>query len=193
MENNTVLEQLRADYNILKERLDEQEIINDRLLQQTFRSQLGFINKKAWVSVAAGIFVIIMAPMAFHYNPALNLSWAFIAATDVMMAVCVGFTWYWHNAVKAPDASKSSMKQFAQSVKCLKQRYQNWLKYAAVMITAWLAWMCVEIFMKSDDTRLAVFMMTGMLVGALVGGIIGLRMHFAIISKCDEIVSQIDE
>lgn len=193
MENNTVLEQLRADYNILKERLDEQEIINDRLLQQTFRSQLKQINNRAWVSVVAGIFVIIVAPMAFHYNQALNLSWAFIAATDVMMAVCVGFTWYWHNAVKAPDASKSSMKQFAQSVKCLKQRYQGWLKYAAVMITAWLAWMGIEVFSNAGDTREAVFMMTGMLIGGLIGGIIGLRMHFAVIRKCDEIISQIDE
>ena len=51
METNSVLEQLRADYNVLKERLDEQEIINDRLLQQTFRSQLKQINNRAWVSV----------------------------------------------------------------------------------------------------------------------------------------------
>lgn len=193
METNSVLEQLRADYNILKERLDGQEIINDRLLQQTFRSQLKQINNKAWATVAAGIFVIIVAPVAFHYNPSFNLSWAFVAATDLMMAVCIGFTWYWHNAVKAPDASKSSMRQFAQSVKGLKQRYQNWLKYAVVMIGAWLTWMCVELFMQSDDTRIAVFMMTSVLVGALIGGIIGLKMHFAIIRKCDEIISQIEE
>lgn len=193
METNSVLEQLRADYNVLKERLDEQEIINDRLLQQTFRSQLKQINNRAWVSVVAGIFVIIIAPMAFHYNPAFNLSWAFVAATDLMMAVCIWFTTYWHRAVRLPDASKSSMRQFAQSVKGLKQRYQDWLKYAAAMIGAWLTWMGVELFMKSDDVVLAVFMMTGVLVGALIGGVIGLKMHFAVIRKCDEIISQIEE
>lgn len=193
METNSVLEQLRADYNVLKERLDEQEIINDRLLQQTFRSQLKQINNKAWASVTAAIFVIIVAPMAFHYNPAFSLSWAFVAATDVMMAICIWFTIYWHRAVKLPDASKSSMKQFAQSLKCLKQRYQTWLKYAAAMIGAWLIWICVEVFINSDDIRLAVFMMTSVLVGALVGGIIGLKMHFAVVRKCDEIISQIEE
>lgn len=193
MENNAVLEQLRTDYNILKERLDEQEIINDRLLQQTFRSQLKSINNKAWVSIACGILVIIISPMAFHYNPALNLSWAFVAATDVMMAVCIWFTLYCHKAVTLPDASKSSMKVFAQSLKGLKQRYQNWLKYAAMMISAWLIWIGVELFRNSEDVRLTVMMMTSLLVGALVGGIIGLRMHFAVIRKCDEIISQIEE
>lgn len=193
MEQNSVLDQLRSDYNALKARLDEQEIINDRLLQQTFKSQLKQINNKAWASVACGIFVIIVAPMAFHYNPAFNLSWAFVAATDVMMAVCIWFTAYWHRAVRLPDASKSSMKQFAQSVKGLKQRYQGWLKYAAAMISAWLIWMGVELLRNSDEPRKAVFMMTGGLVGALIGGIIGLKMHFAVIAKCDEIISQIEE
>lgn len=193
MEQNSVLDQLRSDYNALKARLDEQEIINDRLLQQTFKSQLKQINNKAWASVVCGIFVIIVAPMAFHYNPAFNLSWAFVAATDVMMAVCIWFTAYWHRAVRLPDASKSSMKQFAQSVKGLKQRYQGWLKYAAAMISAWLIWMGVELFRNSDEPRMAVFMMTGVLVGALIGGIIGLKMHFAVTAKCDEIISQIEE
>lgn len=193
METNSVLEQLRSDYSALKERLDQQEIINDRLLQQAFSTKLQSINSKAWVSIACGIFVVIVAPWTFHYNPSLNLSWAFVAATDVMMAVCVWFTAYWHTSVKLPDASKSSIKQFAQSVKTLKQRYQGWLKYAAIMLAGWLTWMFIELFSKTEDTRQAVIMMISLVIGGIVGGLIGLKMHFAVINKCDEILSQIEE
>ena len=188
-----ILEQLRNDYSSLKQQLEKQEIINERLMNNAFKSQVRNINSKAWAQVACGLFVIIVAPMALHYNPAMNLSWAFVAATDVMMAVCIAFTLLWHSKVKTPDASGCSMKEFAANVKQLKERYQGWLKYAAGMISAWLIWMGIEIFRNADDQRLAVIALTGVLVGGLIGGLIGLRMHFKVLRECDEILSSFDE
>ncbi|MBQ0144182.1 MAG: hypothetical protein KBS78_03255 [Bacteroidales bacterium] len=196
MENTGIniqeLEQLRSEYAILKNRLDKQEIINDRLLMKTFKVKVKDINSVSWFTYFCGIFVIIVAPFAFHDGP-LGLSWAFIAATDVMMLFCMYITWKWHHDLKDPDSGRLSVKEFTESVRTLKLRYKSWLKYSFAMVSVWLLWMVLEIYRNVDDPAIATTFTVSMLTGGIVGGIIGFSLHHRVVKRCDEILSQIEE
>lgn len=190
--NDIILEQLRNDYSALKSKVEKQAILNEKLLQSVFQSKVKSIHSVGWTSALCGLFVILVSPLAFHYNPALNLSWAFVAGTDLMMLVCIAYTWYFHSDVKAPEAG-ASLKEFAQNVKTLKVRYQNWIRVAYIMIFIWMGWMFTEMFMTTEDKTLTYFAATGVLVGAVIGGILGFRMDRNVIKNCDDIIAAIEE
>lgn len=196
METNGInmqeLEQLRSDYALLKERLDKQEIINDRLMASTFSAKVKEIHSVSWVTYLCGLFVLIVAPYSFHYGP-LNLSWYFVIATDIMMLVSMYFTWKWHHDLKNPEAGTLSIKEFAQSVKTLKVRYQNWLKISIPMILVWIGWMLAEMYFQMDSLVLTIAMAVALLVGAAFGGILGYSLHRKVVNRCDEIISQTGE
>lgn len=190
--NDIILEQLRNDYSALKSKVEKQAILNEKLLQSVFQSKVKSIHSVGWTSALCGLFVILVSPLAFHYNPALNLSWAFVAGTDLMMLVCIAYTWYFHSDVKTPEAG-ASLKEFAQNVKTLKVRYQNWIRVAYIMIFVWMGWMFTEMFMTTEDKTLTYFAATGVLVGAVIGGILGFRMDRNVIKNCDDIIAAIEE
>lgn len=190
--NDIIFEQLRNDYSALKSKVEKQAILNEKLLQSVFQSKVKSIHSVGWTSALCGLFVILVSPLAFHYNPALNLSWAFVAGTDLMMLVCIAYTWYFHSDVKAPEAG-ASLKEFAQNVKTLKVRYQNWIRVAYIMIFVWMGWMFTEMFMTTEDKTLTYFAATGVLVGAVIGGILGFRMDRNVIKNCDDIIAAIEE
>ena len=53
MENNNLneLEQLKAQYETLKEQLDQQEIVNDRLMKSAINHSVGFYKRYRWTQV----------------------------------------------------------------------------------------------------------------------------------------------
>lgn len=191
-DNFDVLEQLRKDYSELKNRLDEQEIINDRLLRRTFEAKVRSIHSVAWTSFLCGLFVLFVAPFAFHFNPGLNASWAFVIGTDLMMIVCMTFTYLFHKNVSAPQDG-DDLLTFAKNVKKLKADYQGWLKYAVLMVTVWFGWLMYEIFQHSEDQIYAISMAVGVTVGLVIGGIVGYKMNLKVIRQCDEIIASIEE
>jgi len=188
--DNMELEELRNQYNALKAQVEKQEIINDRLLMKTFKTKVRGIHAVAWKTIFCGVFVILISPFAFHYNPAVNLSWAFVIATDVMMALCIGLTTVWHVAVKQPEAG-ANLLEFAKSIKLLKQRYRMWLRYCWLLIVPWLAWLCVEVYQNVPDKKFAIFFISALLLGGLVGALIGFMLHNKVISNCDEIIYEL--
>ncbi|MGN1216075.1 MAG: hypothetical protein ACI4TJ_07505 [Candidatus Cryptobacteroides sp.] len=196
MDNNSFdikeLEQLRSDYALLKDRLEHQEIINDRLMVSTFKSKVKDIQSYRWVSYFCGLFVIAVAPFSFHSAP-LNLSWWFVGGTDIMMLVCIYATWRYHHDLKEPTPGSQSIKEFMESVKTFKGRYQSWLKYSIPMIIVWFIWMLAELCFKSPDLHMTLLLAASLLLGGTVGGLVGYSLHRKVVSRCDEILSDLDE
>jgi len=184
------LEALRKNYNALKEKLDKQEIVNDTILKRTFSAKVRNIHSIGISTVLLGVLVIILSPLAFHYNPAWNLSWAFVAGTDIMMLFCMFKTWQYHFHLSKPRDGEDLVK-FAGSVKEIRDKYKNWIKYAFGMIAVWFTWMAVETFTRNDD-KMAVFILISAIIGAIIGGAIGLYMDHKVIRNCDEIIADIE-
>ena len=79
--NNSELETMRAQIALLKDKLDKETIVSDKLLRDTMRHKARNINANAWISVAASIFVIFWA---LFYLPGEGFSWWFSGATILM-------------------------------------------------------------------------------------------------------------
>ena len=71
MDNNSLdnkeLEQLRSEYAILKSRIEKQEIINDRLMVNTFRAKVKDIHSVSWSFRDCG------RPLLFPFGTSLHV------------------------------------------------------------------------------------------------------------------------
>ena len=187
--NNSELETMRAQIALLKEKLDKETIVSEKLLRDTMRHKARNINANAWISVAASIFVIIWA---LAYIPKEGFSWWFAGATVLMMLVCDFFTWKYHKDVNAKTMS-GDLLTVAKVMKQLRDNYKKWLKYSIAMISVWFLWLSIEFCIQLNDWRLAVVMIIALLIGLAIGGFIGLKMHNAVIRNAEEIINQIEE
>lgn len=191
-ENNYTLEQMRADYQQLKDALEHQEIINDRLLREAMDSKVRSMRGTVRASVACGVFVFLGAPFFFHYNPVVNASWWFTGATMLLMAFCIFLDWKFNHKVQSTDLSNCDMLTFSKNVREMKESYAGWIKWAFIIVILWGGWLIIEVLRHADDIKLALPFIVGLLVGLLVGGLIGARMDRKIIRTCGEIISQIE-
>ena len=187
--NNSELETMRAQIALLKEKLNKETIVSEKLLRDTMRHKARSINTNAWISVAASIFVIIWAMV---YIPKEGFSWWFAGATVLMMLVCDFFTWKYHKDVNAKTMS-GDLLTVAKVMKRLRDNYKKWLKYSIAMISVWFVWLSIEFCIQLKDWRLAIVMIIALLIGLAIGGFIGLKMHNSVIRNAEEIISQIEE
>lgn len=184
------LEQMRSEFEILKNKLNSQDIINDKLMRSSMRAQADVLDRQERVQYACAAIAILCSP-SFHYG--YGASWYFVAATILFMLVCVFFTWRFHRNVKARNMDHEDLLTVQKNVKEFKRNYSSWLKYGLAGIVIWIGMLSYEIISHSDNDKLTYFIIGGMAFGVILGGIIGLRMHFKVLRTCDEMISQIED
>lgn len=184
------MEQMRSQYELLKSKLESQEIINERLLKESMKTKVGRLESKERMQYALAVIAALLSP-AFHF--AYGTSWYFVGATALLMLVCGYFTWRFHRKVHARDLDNQDLLTVAKNVSELKQNYAGWLKWGVILIVSWLGGLAAEIFMNNPDDKLRFAMLVAVGVGALVGAVFGLLLHRKVLRTCDEIISQIEE
>ena len=196
MENNTLLsnelEQMRAQIGMLKQKLEQQAIVNDMHIRNSMKSKISDLNRTVRATIFAGIFAVVFAPVTFYIQGA---SLAFVISTAVMLAVCLGLTIVQKiNLGKMMDLSQGNLVETAEKLSKVRAHYKDWYKIARPMLLAWGGWMIYEMVqVLGVDSPTAVGFYSGAGVGLIIGGIIGARVNRKVVNKANEILSQIEE
>ncbi len=196
MENNTLLshelEQMRSQIGMLKQKLEQQTIVNDRHIRNSMKSKISDLNRTVRGTIFAGIFAVVFAPVTFYIN---GCSLAFIIATAVMLAVCLGLTIVQKiNLGRMMDLSQGNLVETAEKLSKVRTHYKEWYKIAIPMIIVWGGWMIYEMVnVLGVDSPTAIGFYCGAGVGLLIGGIIGARINRKVVQQANEILVQIEE
>lgn len=196
MENNTLLsnelEQMRSQIGMLKQKLEQQAIVNDMHIRNSMKSKISDLNRTVRATIFAGIFAVVFAPVTFYIQGA---SLAFVISTAVMLAVCLGLTIVQKiNLGKMMDLSQGNLVETAERLSKVRTHYKDWYKIAIPMLLAWGGWMIYEMVqVLGVDSPTAVGFYSGAGVGLIIGGIIGARVNRKVVNKANEILSQIAE
>ena len=196
MENNTLLsnelDQMRAQIGMLKQKLEQQAIVNDMHIRNSMKSKISDLNRTVRATIFAGIFAVVFAPVTFYIQGA---SLAFVISTAVMLAVCLGLTIVQKiNLGKMMDLSQGNLVETAEKLSKVRTHYKDWYKIAIPMLLAWGGWMIYEMVqVLGVDSPTAVGFYSGAGVGLIIGGIIGARVNRKVVDKANEILSQIAE
>ena len=180
------LETLRSQMDILRKKLERENIINEKLMHETMKSKVSTINRQGWISICAAFFVILWTFSFFNM-----LSTAFLITTIVFMAADAIATWIIHKQVNERQLMSEDIRTVANKMKTLKKRYQWSTMIELPLVLAWCVWFCYEVIQLTELPWQVITI--GIAFGAIVGGFIAWRMYRKVIDNCDAIIKQIEE
>ena len=192
--NNNELEIMRSQMASFKKQLEQQEIINSRIMSESMKKKFSWIKK---MIIGEIILIPIFLYLAFAAKYNFNLSWWSIS-TFIILLLCDVWCDYDINmrAIKNSDYSRDNLVNTMEKLLRMKQRRT---KQTAIMLTATIVmsiWLLIEIGFH----LIAINADTGMwlvLYGGGTGAFIGVVAAWWIYRKMqktnDEMIKQIEE
>ena len=194
MENTFIsheLEEMRSQIGILKEKLEKQNIVNEKHIRKSMKSNMSSINKTVTATIFLGVFALLYCTWFFWSQ---GCSLAFVISTAVMLAVCLGLTIIQRVNLGRMDFSKGNLIETAQNLSKIKAHYQDWHKIAIPMIVIWFGWMIYEMIgILGLESPMAIGFCCGAAAGGIIGGVLGFRINRKIVRRTSAILEQIEE
>ena len=182
------LDEMRQQMAILKDKLENQTIVNDRFIRRSIKRGVSTINRRYLV---IGIIALAMIPYGYWAFVMLGgLSVALWLASCLMMLIVVGFMIYNSRDMRDNALMNGNLLDVKRKVTQAQKRDANWLWFGIPMALAWGAWAVYEMSQKMGDNE---YIVPCCIVGVLVGALIGLKVHFKTQSRFNEIIEQIED
>ena len=104
-------EELRNQFAILKEQLNKQEIVNDRLLRETMKAKKRDINSSKNLEYGCVLFCLFILPLNWYTR---TWSLPFTIATALLLIVCAVATHFIHKPVDSLNFLKDDFATVAR-------------------------------------------------------------------------------
>ena len=192
MENkneNSEMEHMREQLNLLKEKLEKETIVNERLLRKAMKDTVSSLNRDAIGVAAIGLLGIPYCTFAFSLL--MNVSWWFIGVTDVFFLTAVIYTYYSHKGIRAKDLMDGNLIEVSRKMVRMRHMYATWLKFSIPFITVWFAWFMYEIL--GNNVADGIPMAIGGVIGGIIGAFIGIRIYRRTRRRSLNVIMQIKE
>ena len=183
------LDEMRQQMAILKNKLDKQTIVDDRLIRRAIKHSLSTINKR---NLITSIIALAMIPYGYWAFVKLNgLSIPLWIASCVMMLLVVAFCFFNGRSMRDPQLVDGNLHDTMQKVAAAKRRDNNWLWLGIPMVTAWAIWVGWEMSQNmGEDFK---FFIPFFIICLVTGIIIGLAVHFKTQRHYRDILEQIED
>ena len=190
------LEQLREQMNSFKNRLDKQQIINERLVRNSMGSKMSWIKNFVWIEIIiVPIILFIMA--GFHASA--GLSWwlfGFLAAGLIIDATGDFII----NRIPKSQLLSDDLVATSQRLMKMKKQRTKWFIAGMIFMIIWLVWFILEIVLRLDCKDqlpnyniVVAFMVISIVVGALIGGFVAWLIFRKMQKTNNQIIEQINQ
>lgn len=184
------LEQMRAELSILKQKLNEQTIVNDKLIRKTMAQRLSWVGKYVIAEVISIPFIIAVVVAAFHFF--MGISWPTCVAWSVLLVMSVASDVVINNmrGLNFMDGNLTDVAEKLALMNRRRWRYEMVGIALLVMLTVWTIVEALHAGVLPDDMVIAGC--TGFVVGGVVGGCIGVRILRKMMRLNDQIIAEIE-
>lgn len=190
MQNDFELENMRQQLTTLKNKLNQQEIVNERLMRRSMRNEVNTITRNYNIIMILGIF---MVPYFYWVFVKLaGFSMAFWIGSSIFMLICVGATFYNSHKISDPDMMSNSLLEARQKVASTKKFDADWQKFGIPTLILWYGWFMYECYQIQGGDIVNPFFWGGC-VGGIIGAIAGYKYHFKTQRKYQDIIDQIED
>ena len=192
--NNNELEIMRSQMASFKKQLEQQEIINSRIMSESMKKKFSWIKK---MIIGEIILIPIFLYLAFAAKYNFNLSWWSIS-TFIILLLCDIWCDYDINmrAIKNSDYSRDNLVNTMEKLLRMKQRRTKQAAIMLITLIGLIIWFSIEISLHLISINAAT-RMWGVFYGGVVGGVIGIAVSWWIYCKMqktnDEMIKQIEE
>ena len=190
MQNDFELENMRQQMTTLKNKLNQQEIVNDRLVRRSMRNEVNNINRRYNIIMA---LCVLMVPYGYWcFVKLCGLSFFFWIVTSIFMLVCVGATYYTLRKINDPNLMNHDLVEARKKVASAKKFEANWLFFGIPAVVLWLGWFLYEVY-QLHGGAFSNGLFWGGCIGGIIGAICGLSLNFKTQRQYQDIIDQIED
>ena len=187
--NDFELENMRQQMTTLKNKLNQQEIVSDRLIRRSMRDTAGNITRRYYFIIALCLLMIPYTYVVFVMN--LGLSLAFWIGTSIFMLICGGVTYYNCQNVTSANMMSDNLIGVGKKMARAKKFDANWLFFGIPAVILWLAWLVWELYQLDADA--ARYSLYGVICGTIIGAACGIKIHTRTLRQYQDIIDQIED
>lgn len=197
MEDNTMtndlyeLDDMRRQISLLKEKLDNESIINDKLMRSVMKTKVGKVD--SYLLKLLIILPFTMALMYLDFAIMFPISTACLIATEIMLVCCGIFIYLNKRLLASADLAGGNLVEECRKLVRFKKREIRYLYVSIPLLAVWMAWLTYELQHCGEDPEAMVFLSWGCVVGGIIGFCIGLYKFRSMIRNINEVVRQIEE
>lgn len=195
----TELEQMRDQMQVLRNKLDNQEIVNDTLVKNSVKSKMSWIKKFVYIEF---LLIPVIALVWYGIKEMFDLSWYNYA---FMMVMCtIDTVWDYRVNVASLDLEKvgdHNLTDTLQKLVTMKQMRAKSFFIMLPLLMLWFLWTGMEMWQYASTVTFKEDFLTGATYGGLAGGVIGFfigifaafRIYRKMQNTNDELIAQISE
>ena len=182
------LEEMRRQMAILKDKLENQTIVNDRFIRRSIKHGVSTINKRYLV---LGIIALVMIPYGYWAFVMLNgLSVGLWLAMCALMLIVVGFMYYNSRDLRDDDLMGGNLLDVKRKLALAKKRDGNWPWFGIPVALAWASWAVYEMAQQTGGSE---YLVPCCIVGILIGALVGLKVHFKTQRHYRDVLEQLED
>ena len=189
MEKNTMdhMEELKQQFAILTDKLESQEINNERLLRTVMKTKMKSINKYYYWLFFLGLPIIILCFQTFYCKGQVSLlfyvSTVLLAVLDTICGMVI-------NKMGNNQWQEADLLTARQTLVQMKQRRKKVEIISIPLVMIWLSFFVLELFSSSTN---ALMLSILVVIGGMVGLGIGLLAYRKMQRTNDELIREIDQ
>lgn len=189
MEKNTMdhMEELKQQFAILTDKLESQEINNERLFRTVMKTKMKSINKYYYWLFFLGLPIIILCFQTFYSKGQVSLlfyvSTVLLAVLDTICGMVI-------NKMGNNQWREADLLTARQTLVQMKQRRKKGEIISIPLVIIWLSFFVLEVFRSSAN---AFMLSTFVVIGGLLGLGIGLLAYRKMQRTNDELIREIDQ
>lgn len=186
---NFELEDMREQMSTLKKKLNQQEIVNDRLVRRSMKKEVNTITRR--YNIVMVLSVLTVPYFYWVFVKLSGFSMAFWIGSSIFMLICGGATFYNTHKISDPDMMSHSLVEARKKVASAKKFDVDWLKFGIPAVILWFGWFTYEVYLQDNDLANGLFW--GGCVGGVIGAIAGFKFHFRTQRQYQDIIDQIED
>lgn len=197
MEDNTMtndfqeLEDMRRQISLLKEKLDKESIVNDKLMRNIMSTKIGNVN-----SYLLKLLILIpftMALVYFDFGILFPLSTEFMIVTQIML---VGFGIYIYlnkRLLASANIAGGNLVEESKKLLRFKKREIRYIFFGMPICIVWMVWCFYELLHCGKEQDEIICVIIGASIGAIFGFGYSIRKFRMIMRNINSVVSQIED
>ena len=190
MSNDFELEHLRQQMTTLKKKLNQQEIVNDRLIRHSMKNTAGHISRRYYMIMAV---CLLMIPYSYWAFVRLNgFSIPFWIFTCIGMMISFAATFYNSRKLSDSNIMTNNLVDVGRHMASAKKFDANWLIIGIPFAIAFLGWFMYESYLLHPETFFNGLFWAGC-IGGILGVIWGFSLHFKTQRQYQNIIDQIED
>ena len=168
-------QEMRQQMDLLKEKLNRQEVVNEQLMRKAVETRLQRIGLNHKIKRVYMVLCILFIP-AFLIG-VMELPVWFGIATVAMLALSLVYHEAFMEHVSADDLNRLSMKQISEKAIRLKEQGARWIWISIPMLVAWLVTFCYVVLHRSDYETEGQYILYGISFGIIIGTCLGVIIY----------------